>query len=85
MPIDEATAHLDYDELDSSSALRTTTMTPRDHETIGAILGSDWRLNQPPACGDAMNLRCSRWGSNPHWDGFKPSASADWATGAASA
>lgn len=25
---------------------------------------------------------CSRWGSNPHWGGFKPPASAGWATGA---
>lgn|GEM_PF-2584264 len=27
-------------------------------------------------------LWCSRWDSNPHWGGFKPPASADWATGA---
>jgi hypothetical protein len=51
---------------------------PGDDE-VGALHGAiraerAWRARQSNAC--------PRWDSNPYWSGFKPPASAVWATGA---
>ena len=52
--------------------------SPSDDE-VGAIRGAipagrAWRARQ--------SAQCPRWDSNPCWGGFKPPASAIWATGA---
>ena len=58
-------------------------MSLRDHSVTNLVtLGVNRTAVRSLTCVDAGRSVCSRWGSNPHWDGFKPPASTDWATGA---
>src|SRR6478672_2567655 len=45
---------------------------PATGECTGGPRGACW----------SGEVWCPRWDSNPYWSGFKPPASADWATGA---